>query len=134
MIKCIKSDQGDTVEFIWTGNSLQPLNNKISKKTVDEAIIRNVDFAALKVYLDDTYDFDEDTQTYTYDEGEEQNPMMEQAITIMGLRDKIKPDEGTEPTATTTESLPVIQTQEEFDRLPSGSIYKGKDGRKRRKP
>ena len=131
----IKSDQGDTVEFIWTGNSLQPLNNKISKKTVDEAIIRNVDFATLKVYLDDTYDFDEDTQTYTYDEGEEQNPMMEQAITIMGLRDKIKPDEETAtPVATTTESLPVIQTQEEFDRLPSGSIYTGKDGRKRRKP
>lgn len=131
----IKSDQGDTVEFIWTGNSLQPLNNKISKKTVDEAIIRNVDFATLKVYLDDTYDFDEDTQTYTYDEGEEQNPMMEQAITIMGLRDKIKPDEETAtPAATTTESLPVIQTQEEFDRLPSGSIYTGKDGRKRRKP
>jgi hypothetical protein len=53
----------------------------------------------------------------------------------MGLRDKIKPDEETAtPVATTTESLPVIQTQEEFDRLPSGSIYTGKDGRKRRKP
>ena len=131
----IKSDQGDTVEFIWTGNSLQPLNNKISKKTIDEAIIRNVDFAALKVYLDDNYDFDEDTQTYTHDEGEEKNPMMEQAITIMGLRDKIKSDEETSPPATpATESLPVIRTQEEFDRLPSGSIYTGKDGRKRRKP
>ena len=111
------------------------LNNKISKKTIDEAIIRNVDFAALKVYLDDNYDFDEDTQTYTYDEGEEKNPMMEQAITIMGLRDKIKSDEETSPPATpATESLPVIRTQEEFDRLPSGSIYTGKDGRKRRKP
>lgn len=106
----IKGISGNKVSFVWTGNSLQPLNDKISQKAIEEAMIQGLDQAQLQVYLDDNYDYDEETKTYTFkSEGNMfgfgrgvKNPMMEQAITLLGLRSKvISPSE--EPTDTQSE-------------------------------
>ena len=131
------------MKFIYTGETFQPLNEGVSRKAVEEAMIRGLDQAQLKVYLDDNYEYDQETDTYTFDGsgffGGKRNPMMEEAITILGLRDKVKDDSDTESETVLTEKqsvkeTPTITTQEEFDALPSGAIYTGKDGRKRRKP
>lgn len=111
----IKGASGNTVSFVWTGNSLQPLNDRISQKAIDEAIVRGLDQAALQVYLEDNYDYDEKTQSYTFKGesnfgfgGGEKNPMMEQAITILGMRGKVKDDDSVvseEPTSITEPSI-----------------------------
>ena len=146
----VKGISGNKVSFVWTGNSLQPLNDRISQKTIDEAIIQGLDPAQLNVYLDDNYEYDEKTQDYKFKGkgnmvgygGGVKNPMMEQAITILGMRGKIKPEseeptdtqpESDEPTVTQPESVPpsvpTVTTQEEYDALPSGAIYIGPNGR-----
>ena len=140
----IEGASGNKVSFVWTGSSLQPLNDSISKKSIEEAIIRGVDPAAMKVYLEDNYEYNEDTQSYTFKGksnmvgygGGQKDPMMEQAITILGMRTKVKDD--TSPTVPnqkeSVEAKPTVTTQEEFDALPSGTIYIGKDGKRRKKP
>ena len=150
----VKGISGNKVSFVWTGNSLQPLNDRISQKTIDEAIVQGLDPAQLNVYLDDNYDYDEKTQDYKFKGkgnmvgygGGVKNPMMEQAITILGMRGKIKPEseeptatqpESDEPTVTQPESVPpsvpTVTTQEEFDALPSGAIFI-EDGVQYKKP
>ena len=140
--------EGDIIEkegvkFFYTGETFQPLNDSISKKTIQEAVIKGLDQAAVQTYLDDNYNYDEESQTYTFDKSEyfggKRNPMMEEAITILGLRGKIKPSKDDTSTQEEVESsMPkeelTITTQEEFDALPSGAIYLGSDGKKRRKP
>jgi len=138
----VEGISGNKVSFVWTGSSLQPLNDSISKKSIEEAIIRGVDPAAMKVYLEDNYDYNEDTKSYTFKGksnmvgygGGQKDPMMEQAITILGMRPKVKDEDSVvseEPTSTTEVS---ISTQQEFDALPRGTIYIGKDGKRRKKP
>jgi len=138
----VEGASGNKVSFVWTGSSLQPLNDSISKKSIEEAIIRGVDPATMKVYLEDNYDYNEDTKSYTFKGksnmvgygGGQKDPMMEQAITILGMRPKVKDDDSAvskEPTPTTEVS---VSTQQEFDALPSGTIYIGKDGKRRKKP
>ena len=130
----VEGISGNKVSFVWTGNSLQPLNDRISQKAIDEAIVQGLDPTQLNVYLDDNYEYDEETQDYIF-KGKEnmvgygggvKNPMMEQAITILGMRGKIKP-ESDEPTVTQPESVPpsvpTVTTQEEFNALPSGAIF-----------
>ena len=140
--------EGDIIEkegvkFFYTGETFQPLNDSISKKTIQEAVIKGLDQAAVQTYLDDNYNYDEESQTYTFDKsgffGGKRNPMMEEAITILGLRGKIKPSEDDtlaqeEVKSSMPKEEPTISTQEEFDALPSGAIYLGSDGKKRRKP
>jgi hypothetical protein len=140
--------EGDIIEkegvkFFYTGETFQPLNDSISKKTIQEAVIKGLDQAAVQTYLDDNYKYDEESQTYTFDKSEyfggKRNPMMEEAITILGLRGKIKLNEDDTPAQEKVEfampkEKPTITTQEEFDALPSGAIYLGSDGKKRRKP
>jgi len=143
----IEGQSGNKVSFVWTGNSLQPLNDTISKKVIEEAMIEGLDQASLMAYLDKNYDYDEDTESYDFKGksnaigygGGEKNPMMEQAITLLGLRGQIKPSEDNTPAQEEVKSSmpkeePTISTQEEFDALPSGAIYLGSDGKKRRKP
>lgn len=143
----IEGNSGNKVSFVWTGSSLQPLNDSISKKSIEEAIVRGVDPAALQVYLEDNYNYDEDTKLYTFKEkgsflgyfdtdAGKKDPLMEQTITLLGLRSSFIDDDTTQ-TSNQKESVqesPTITTQEEFDALPSGAVYTGKDGRKRRKP
>ena len=140
--------EGDIIEkegvkFFYTGETFQPLNDSISKKTIQEAVIKGLDQAAVQTYLDDNYKYDEESQTYTFDKSEyfggKRNPMMEEAITILGLRGKIKPSEDDtlaqqEVKSSMPKKEPTITTQQEFDALPSGAIYLGSDGKKRRKP
>jgi len=140
--------EGDIIEkegvkFFYTGETFQPLNDSISKKTIQEAVIKGLDQAAVQTYLDDNYNYDKESQTYTFDKsgflGGTRNPMMEEAITILGLRGKIKPSEDDtlaqeEVKSSMPKEEPTISTQEEFDALPSGAIYLGSDGKKRRKP
>jgi hypothetical protein len=103
----VEGPSGNKVSFVWTGNSLQPLNDSISKKSIDEAIIRGVDSASLKVYLEDNYEYNEDTESYTFKGksnmigygGGKKDPMMEQAITILNMRGQVKED--TSPTVLT---------------------------------
>ena len=98
----IEGASGNKVSFVYTGNSLQPLNDTVSQKFIDEAVVRGVDNAELQVYLEDNYDYDKKSQTYTFKKdnsfgfgGGTKNPMMEQAITILGMRGQVK-KEGTE--------------------------------------
>jgi hypothetical protein len=140
--------EGDIIEkegvkFFYTGETFQPLNDSISKKTIQEAVIKGLDPAAVQTYLNDNYKYDEESQTYTFDKSEyfggKRNPMMEEAITILGLRGKIKPSEDDTPAqeevgSSMPKEVPTITTQEEFDALPSGAIYLGSGGKKRRKP
>jgi hypothetical protein len=143
----IEGQSGNKVSFVWTGNSLQPLNDTISKKVIEEAMIEGLDQASLMAYLDKNYDYDEDTESYDFKGksnaigygGGEKNPMMEQAITLLGLRGQIKPSEDDTPAqeevgSSMPKEVPTITTQEEFDALPSGAIYLGSGGKKRRKP
>jgi len=109
--------EGDIIEkegvkFFYTGETFQPLNDSISKKTIQEAVIKGLDQAAVQTYLDDNYKYDEESQTYTFDKSEyfggKRNPMMEEAITILGLRGKIKPSENiTLPKAQTESTKPA---------------------------
>ena len=101
--------EGDIIEkegvkFFYTGETFQPLNDSISKKTIQEAVIKGLDQAAVQTYLNDNYNYDEKSQTYTFDKsgffGGKRNPMMEEAITILGLRGKIKPSEDDTPAQT----------------------------------
>lgn len=110
----VEGPSGNKVSYVWTGNSLQPLNDTISKKSIEEAVVRGLDNAQLQVYLEDNYDYDKKNQTYTFKEsnsygfgGGTKNPMMEQAITILGMRSKVK-DKGSEASKeTTTKSNPA---------------------------
>ena len=115
----VEGPSGNKVSFVWTGNSLQPLNDTISKKSIDEAIIRGVDSASLKVYLEDNYDYDEGSKLYTFKEGEplilgygpktgagKKDPMMEEAITILGLRGQVKEADSEASKKTNTKSNP----------------------------
>ena len=109
--------KGDVIEregvkFIYTGETFQPLNEGVSRKAIEEAMIRGLDQAQLKVYLDENYNYDQETDTYTFDStgffgGGKRNPMMEEAITILGLRGKVKDDSETE-SETSTESETVL--------------------------
>ena len=132
----IEGQSGNKVSFVWTGNSLQPLNDTISKKVIEEAMIEGLDQASLMAYLDSNYKYDEDTESYDFKGksnaigygGGEKNPMMEQAITLLGLRGQIKPSEDDRPAQKEVKSSmpkkePTITTQEEFDALPSGAIF-----------
>jgi len=110
--------EGDIIEkegvkFFYTGETFQPLNDSISKKTIQEAVIKGLDQAAVQTYLDDNYKYDEESQTYTFDKSEyfggKRNPMMEEAITILGLRGKIKPSEDDTPAQAQTESSKPVQ-------------------------
>ncbi len=110
--------EGDIIEkegvkFFYTGETFQPLNDSISKKTIQEAVIKGLDQAAVQIYLDDNYKYDEESQTYTFDKSEyfggKRNPMMEEAITILGLRGKIKPSEDDTPVEAQTESIKPTQ-------------------------
>jgi len=97
----VEGMSGNKVSFVWTGNSLQPLNDSVSKKSIQEAIIRGVDPAVMQVYLEDNYDYDENTESYTFKGksnmvgygGGQKDPMMEQAITILGMRPKVKDED-----------------------------------------
>ena len=111
----VEGMSGNKVSFVWTGNSLQPLNDRISQKAIDEAIVRGLDQAALQVYLEDNYDYDEKTQSYTFKGektfgfgGGEKNPMMEQAITILNMRGKVKDDDSVVSEKPTTTTEPTI--------------------------
>ena len=105
----VEGMSGNKVSFVWTGNSLQPLNDRISQKAIDAAIIEGLDQAALQVFLEVNYDYDDKTQSYTF-KGEKtfgfdgtKNPMMETAITILGMRGKVKDKDSAvskEPTPT----------------------------------
>lgn len=105
----VEGASGNKVSFVWTGSSLQPLNDSISKKSIEEAIIRGVDPAAMKVYLEDNYDYNEDTKSYTFKGksnmvgygGGQKDPMMEQAITILGMRPKVKDEDSVVPEKST---------------------------------
>ena len=139
----IEGASGNKVSFVWTGNSLQPLNDTISQKSIEEAVVRGLDNAELQVYLEDNYDYDKKSQTYTFKKdnsfgfgGGEKNPMMEQAITILGMRGQIKDEDLPSDSSKeeSAEAKPTVTTQEEFDALPSGTIYIGKDGKRRKKP
>jgi hypothetical protein len=145
----IEGNSGNKVSFVWTGSSLQPLNDSISQKSIEEAIVRGVDPATMQVYLKENYDYDEDTKLYTFKEGEplimgygpktgagKKDPLMEQTITLLGLRSSFIDDDPpeTQNQKDSVKENSTITTQEEFDALPSGAVYTGKDGRKRRKP
>ena len=108
----IEGASGNKVSFVWTGSSLQPLNDRISQKAIDEAMVRGLDQAALQVYLEDNYNYDEKTQSYTFKGeetfgfgGGEKNPMMEQAITILGMRSKVKDGDSVVPKNSTQEDI-----------------------------
>ena len=107
----IEGASGNKVSFVWTGSSLQPLNDRISQKAIDEAIIRGVDPAAMKVYLEDNYEYNDETQSYTF-KGQktfgfdgQKDPMMEQAITILGMRSKVKDKDS----AVSKQSTPITE-------------------------
>ena len=116
----IEGASGNKVSFVWTGNSLQPLNDSVSKKSIDEAIIRGVDPAAMKVYLEDNYDYNEDTELYTFKGksnmvgygGGQKDPMMERAITILGMRGQVK-DEDLPSDSSKEESAKIEPTIDE---------------------
>lgn len=131
----IEGNSGNKVSFVWTGSSLQPLNDSISQKSIEEAIVRGVDPATMQVYLKENYDYDEDTKLYTFKEGGsflgfdtgggKKDPLMEQTITLLGLRSSFIDDDPPE-TQNQKESVkekPTITTQEEFNALPSGAIF-----------
>jgi hypothetical protein len=145
----IEGNSGNKVSFVWTGSSLQPLNDSISQKSIEEAIVRGVDPATMQVYLKENYDYDEDTKLYTFKEGEplimgygpkigagKKDPLMEQTITLLGilaLYEVNNKDSAVSNQPTPTTEVPV-STQQEFDALPRGTIYIGKDGKRRKKP
>jgi len=115
----IEGASGNKVSFVWTGNSLQPLNDTVSQKFIDEAVVRGVDNAELQVYLEDNYDYDKESQTYTFKKdnsfgfnGGTKNPMMEQAITILGMRGQVK-DEGLPSDSSKEESAKIEPTIDE---------------------
>ena len=135
----IKGASGNTVSFVWTGNSLQPLNDRISQKAIDEAIVRGLDQAALQVYLEDNYDYDEKTQSYTFKGestfgfgGGEKNPMMETAITILGMRGKVKDKDSAaskEPTPTAEATIDEHMSANE-EAKSSGKMFYILNGKK----
>ena len=115
----IEGASGNKVSFVWTGNSLQPLNDTISQKSIEEAVVRGLDNAELQAYLEDNYDYDEKSQTYTFKKdnsfgfgGGVKNPIMEQAITIIGLRGQIK-DEGLPSDSSIEKSAKIEPTIDE---------------------
>jgi hypothetical protein len=116
----IEGASGNKVSFVWTGNSLQPLNDSVSKRSIDEAIIRGVDPAAMKVYLEDNYDYNEDTELYTFKGksnmvgygGGQKDPMMERAITILGMRGQVN-DEDLPSDSSKEESAKIEPTIDE---------------------
>lgn len=115
----IEGASGNKVSFVWTGNSLQPLNDTISQKSIEEAVVRGADNAQLQVYLEDNYDYDKKNQTYTFKEdnsfgfgGGTKNPMMEQAITILGMRGQVK-DEDLPSDSSKEESAKIEPTIDE---------------------
>jgi hypothetical protein len=110
--------EGDIIEkegvkFFYTGETFQPLNDSISKKTIQEAVIKGLDQAAVQTYLDDNYNYDEESQTYTFDKsgffGGKRNPMMEEAITILGLRGQVKLNKDDTPTQEEVESAKPVK-------------------------
>ena len=118
----IEGNSGNKVSFVWTGSSLQPLNDSISQKSIEEAIVRGVDPATLQVYLKDNYNYDEDTKLYTFKEGKplimgygpkigggKKDPLMEQTITLLGLRSSF-----------TNDDSPETQNQKESETVLTG--------------
>lgn len=135
----IEGPSGEKVRFYYSGETLQPLNDGKYIKDINKAIIQGVDPAELEAYIDRTYDvvdgqlkYKESTK-FGFGDAPKKNPLMEQAIAILALYEVNNEDSAVskQPTPTTEVS---ISTQQEFDALPSGAIYTGKDGRKRRKP
>tara|TARA_Y100000004_G_scaffold164201_1_gene194159 strand:- start:904 stop:1962 length:1059 start_codon:yes stop_codon:yes gene_type:complete len=116
----IEGASGNKVSFVWTGNSLQPLNDTISKKVIEEAMIQGLDQASLMAYLDENYEYDEDTESYDFKGkdnmlgfgGGQKNPMMERAITILGMRGQIN-DEDLPSDSSKEESTKIEPTIDE---------------------
>ena len=136
----VEGASGNKVSFVWTGSSLQPLNDSISKKSIEEAIIRGVDPAAMKVYLEDNYDYNEDTKSYTFKGksnmvgygGGQKDPMMEQAITILGMRPKVKDEDSVvseEPTSINEPSIDEHMSANE-EAKSSGKMFYILNGKK----
>jgi len=134
----IEGASGNKVSFVWTGSSLQPLNDRISQKAIDEAIIRGVDPAAMKVYLEDNYEYNDETQSYTF-KGQktfgfdgQKDPMMEQAITILGMRSKVKDEDSVvpkEPTPTAEATIDEHMSANE-EAKSSGKMFYILNGKK----
>jgi hypothetical protein len=136
----VEGISGNKVSFVWTGNSLQPLNDSVSKKSIQEAIIRGVDPAVMQVYLEDNYDYDEGTESYTFKGksnmvgygGGQKDPMMEQAITILGMRPKVKDEDSAvskEPTSITEPSIDEHMSANEKAKS-SGKMFYTLNGKK----
>ena len=139
----IEGASGNKVSFVWTGETLQPLNDDKYVKDINKAIIQGLDSAELEAYIDRTYDVGEDGMLKPKEAGSffgygidapKKNPMMEQAISILSLHGKDDALAQEKVKSSMPKEEPTISTQEEFDALPSGAIYLGSDGKKRRKP
>ena len=128
----VEGISGNKVSFVWTGNSLQPLNDSVSKKSIQEAIIRGVDPALCKFTLRTIMTTMKilshiplRAKAIWSVTVADKRSVMEQAITILGMRPKVKDD--TSPTVpnqkNSVKETPTITTQEEFDALPSGAIF-----------
>ena len=91
----IEGQTGDKVRFVYTGETLQPLNDDKYIKDLNKAIIQGLDSAELQVYINDTYDVGKDgllvhkvSTKFGYGDAPKKNPMMEQAIAILSLHSK----------------------------------------------
>jgi len=135
----IEGPSGEKVRFYFSGETLQPLNDGKYIKDINKAIIQGVDPAELEAYIDRTYDVVDgqleykDSTKFGFGDAPKKNPLMEKAISILALYEVNNKDSAVsnQPTPTTEVS---VSTQQEFDALPSGTIYIGKDGKRRKKP
>ena len=128
----IEGASGNKVSFVWTGETLQPLNDDKYVKDINKAIIQGLDSAELEAYIDRTYDVGEDGMLKPKEGGSffgygidapKKNPMMEQAISILSLHGKDDALAQQKVKSSIPKEEPTISTQEEFDALPSGAIF-----------
>jgi hypothetical protein len=135
----IEGPSGEKVRFYFSGETLQPLNDGKYIKDINKAIIQGVDPAELEAYIDRTYDVVDgqleykDSTKYGFGDAPKKNPLMEKAISILALYEVNNKDSAVSNQPTPTTEVPV-STQQEFDALPRGTIYIGKDGKRRKKP
>ncbi len=125
----IEGPSGEKVRFYYSGETLQPLNDGKYIKDINKAIIQGVDPAELEAYIDRTYDvvdgqlkYKESTK-FGFGDAPKKNPLMEKAISILALYEVNSEDSAVSKQKESVEAKPTVTTQEEFDALPSGTIF-----------
>ncbi len=134
----IEGQSGDKFRFVYTGETLQPLNDDKYLKDINKAIIQGVDPAELEAYIERTYDVTDDGQIkykestkFGFGDAPIKNPIMEQAISILSLYSKDIDDsaESGEPTPVSEPSIDEHKSANEKAKA-SGKMFYTLEGKK----